>query len=144
MLTIRTRAYKSVIKPFIRPKYLANLNNFIFCKKIPILLFFVFFVVVPAFASTQIASKLYVDHVVANIPSGPKGDKGDDGREVEFQANGSHIQWRYSGESSWRNLVALSALGTGYPVSAGIYLINVDNTGATAWKKIEIKDVYNE
>lgn len=32
---------------------------------------------------------------------------GTDGREVELQNNGIHIQWRYEGEESWTNLIAL-------------------------------------
>ena len=35
---------------------------------------------------------------------------GKDGREVELQNNGTAIQWRYVGESEWKDLVQLSAL----------------------------------
>jgi len=44
---------------------------------------------------------------------GEKGDKGDtgingaDGREIEVQKGTTHIQWRYIGETDWRNLVSL-------------------------------------
>jgi uncharacterized repeat protein (TIGR02543 family) len=38
------------------------------------------------------------------------GQKGDDGREVELQADNGYIRWRYKGESTWRNLIALSEL----------------------------------
>ena len=40
------------------------------------------------------------------------GQGGEDGREVELQNNGTHIQWRYKGEedNAWRDLVALSAI----------------------------------
>jgi len=35
---------------------------------------------------------------------------GDDGREVEIQNNGTHIQWRLVGDVSWNNIVTLIAL----------------------------------
>ncbi len=35
---------------------------------------------------------------------------GEDGREIELQASGTHIQWRYVGAPTWTNLVALSAI----------------------------------
>lgn len=34
--------------------------------------------------------------------------KGDPGKQVEIQKSATHIQWRYAGDSSWINLVALS------------------------------------
>lgn len=37
-------------------------------------------------------------------------EDGADGREVEMQANATHIQWRYAGEPAWTNLVALADL----------------------------------
>lgn len=43
-----------------------------------------------------------------NGTNGADGTPGDDGREVEFQKNATHIQWRYVGEVSWTNLVALT------------------------------------
>lgn len=36
--------------------------------------------------------------------------KGADGREIDIQANGTYIQWRYKGFSKWQNLIALSDL----------------------------------
>lgn len=39
---------------------------------------------------------------------GPKGDPGTNGREIELQKSATHIQWRYVGESVWKDLVALS------------------------------------
>lgn len=36
-----------------------------------------------------------------------KGLPGDDGREVEFQVSATHIQWRYVGDVSWTDLIAL-------------------------------------
>lgn len=48
-----------------------------------------------------------------------KGLAGDDGREIEIQNNGTHIQWRYAGDVSWTNLVALSTI-TGATGATGI------------------------
>lgn len=42
--------------------------------------------------------------------AGTPGADGEDGREVELQNNGTHIQWRYVGDPTWTNLVALSTL----------------------------------
>src|SRR5690606_1655409 len=41
---------------------------------------------------------------------GSPGGKGEDGREVELRKGETHVQWRYEGESSWRDLVALADL----------------------------------
>lgn len=47
---------------------------------------------------------------------GAKGDKGDpgtkgaDGKQIQLQANETHIQWGYVGESNWNNLIAISDL----------------------------------
>lgn len=38
------------------------------------------------------------------------GASGKDGREVELQNNGTAIQWRYVGDSSWTDLVQLSEI----------------------------------
>jgi len=38
------------------------------------------------------------------------GPPGSSGREVQIQNNGSYIQWRYVGDPSWINIVALSDL----------------------------------
>jgi hypothetical protein len=43
-------------------------------------------------------------------PPGSAGSDGADGREIELQNNGTQIQWRYVGEVTWNNLVALSAI----------------------------------
>lgn len=48
-----------------------------------------------------------------NVKNGDKGNSGDDGREVELQKSVTHIQWRYSDESAWKDLVALSTLKGG-------------------------------
>ena len=41
---------------------------------------------------------------------GDSGEDGEDGREVELQNNGTSIQWRYVGETEWKDLVDLSAI----------------------------------
>lgn len=41
---------------------------------------------------------------------GGGGTPGKDGREVEIQNNGTAIQWRYVGDSSWTDLVQLSEI----------------------------------
>lgn len=38
------------------------------------------------------------------------GGSGTDGREVELQANATHIQWRYVGSATWTDLVLLEDL----------------------------------
>lgn len=39
---------------------------------------------------------------------GPQGDPGTDGREVEVQKSLTHVQWRYVGDATWTDLVALA------------------------------------
>lgn len=50
---------------------------------------------------------------------GAPGSSGTNGREVQVQANSTHIQWRYAGDTTWTNLVALSAI-TGPAGSGGL------------------------
>lgn len=38
------------------------------------------------------------------------GADGEDGRAIQLQNNGTYIQWRYEGDVSWTNLVALTAI----------------------------------
>ena len=38
------------------------------------------------------------------------GGGGSNGREIELQVGNGFIQWRYVGESDWKNLIALSTL----------------------------------
>lgn len=47
-------------------------------------------------------------YLIAGGGSGSGGGSG--GREVELRNNGEYIQWRYSGEEDWTNLVALADL----------------------------------
>ena len=51
-----------------------------------------------------------IDAAVDKIKNLDNVGSGADGREVELQTNSTHIQWRYSGESEWINLVALADL----------------------------------
>lgn len=44
---------------------------------------------------------------IASVTITGGSGSGTDGREVELQNNGIHIQWRYEGEESWTNLIAL-------------------------------------
>lgn len=39
---------------------------------------------------------------------GADGVDGSDARESEFNVSSTHLQWRYVGESSWRNLISLT------------------------------------
>lgn len=36
------------------------------------------------------------------------GEPSEDGREIELQKTATHVQWRYVGDASWTNLVALT------------------------------------
>lgn len=44
---------------------------------------------------------------IASVTITGGSGSGTDGREVELQNDGTHIQWRYVGEESWTNLIAL-------------------------------------
>lgn len=50
--------------------------------------------------------------IVGNImgPGGEDGEDGTDGREVEMQVAGGFVQWRYVGDPSWANLIAISSM----------------------------------
>lgn len=52
---------------------------------------------------------LFINDVKGALAGG-SGTSGTDGREVEFQATSTAIQWRYVGESDWTDLIALSAI----------------------------------
>jgi hypothetical protein len=41
---------------------------------------------------------------------GPQGLPGTDGREVELQLGATYVQWRYAGESTWNDLIAVADL----------------------------------
>ena len=55
-------------------------------------------------------SGLEIDSAVEKIKNLDNVGSGADGREVELQTSSTHIQWRYSGESEWRNLIELKRL----------------------------------
>lgn len=67
-----------------------------------------------------------IEVIVQVPPVGPPGPpmrvgigaKGDTGREIEIQNNGAHVQWRYSGDVDWTDLVSLAAI-TGADGDAG-------------------------
>ena len=46
----------------------------------------------------------------ASGADGLTGADGDDGREVELQTSATHVQWRYVGDVTWTDLIALSAI----------------------------------
>ena len=50
------------------------------------------------------------DYQFVNLVSGGAGSSGTDGREIELQVGNGYIQWRYVGEETWNNLIALSTL----------------------------------
>lgn len=59
------------------------------------------------------------DGITVYVPaSALKGQAGADGREVELQKSATHVQWRYVGDSTWIDLVALSEI-TGPPGTGG-------------------------
>ena len=68
------------------------------------------------FASPSVDVQITVNSGVASIRNlgnvqlvGDSGGQGgEDGREVELRTNDTHIQWRYKGETEWKDLVALS------------------------------------
>ena len=70
---------------------------------------------------------------VLNVDPGNPGGSGQDGREIELQATSTHIQWRYVGDASWINLVALSAI-TGPQGAPG-----TNGTNGTNGKSVELQ-----
>lgn len=55
----------------------------------------------------NILSLMAGEKSIASVTITGGSGSGTDGREVELQNNGTHIQWRYVGEESWTNLIAL-------------------------------------
>lgn len=59
------------------------------------------------------------------------GAPGADGRKVELQKSGTHVQWRLAGDAVWTDLVALSDItgpaGTGGGVISGAYSVADDS-----------------
>lgn len=62
----------------------------------------------------------------AGVPFG----KGDAGKQVEFQKSSTYIQWRYVGDATWTNLVALSDLKD--QITAGNIATALGYTAASA------------
>ena len=78
----------------------------------------------------------------ADLPyvSGVTDQTGGDGREVELQANSTHIQWRYVGDAAWINLVPLSSLvGPAGPAGAAGATGPAGATGAAGADGTEIE-----
>ena len=71
-----------------------------------------------ASASATITGTAPTQTLNLTIPRGTAGADGDDGREVQLQATGTHIQWRYVGDATWNNLVSLATI-TGPQGAAG-------------------------
>ena len=55
---------------------------------------------------------------------GEHGDKGIDGREVILQVEDGYIKWQYVGETTWKNLISLTAL-TGVAGKDGTSISNI-------------------
>ena len=51
-----------------------------------------------------------IKRLFAYLIAGGGTGSGTDGREVELRNSGEYIQWRYSGEEDWTNLVSLADL----------------------------------
>jgi uncharacterized repeat protein (TIGR02543 family) len=64
---------------------------------------------------------------------GPEGIPGEDGREVELQVASGYIQWRYTGSSTWNNLVSLESLRGEDGIDGKQVLFRV-NSGYIQWQ----------
>jgi len=68
------------------------------------------------------------------------GQPGADGRPVELQQGSGYIQWRYAGETNWRNLIPLSDLSgaDGKPVNLRVSSgwIQWQHQGDTGWQNL--------
>ncbi len=86
-------------------------------------------------ALTQDTFEITAQSVVAFASEGPGGD-GADGREVQLQVSATHIQWRYEGEATWTNLIALEALAgaNGAPGTPG-----ADGDPGTDGREVELQ-----
>lgn len=63
---------------------------------------------------------------------GPSGKNGIDGREFKIRVDGGYLQYQYTGDSVWKNLLALSSL-QGQPGAPGKDGVNATTTAnATA------------
>jgi hypothetical protein len=78
---------------------------------------------------------------------GTDGGDGADGSEVELQKSATHIQWRYVGEATWTNLVALDDLKGAAGVDGGDVEFQKGTThlqwryvGGTTWNNLVALD----
>lgn len=55
----------------------------------------------------NILSLMAGEKAIASVTITGGSGSGTDGREIELQNDGTHIQWRYAGEEYWNNLVDL-------------------------------------
>src|SRR5690606_1175713 len=61
---------------------------------------------------TWVGDQISIDGILGPHLTGPKGNDGrdgSDGREIELSID-DYIRWRYAGETSWRNLIAVNEL----------------------------------
>lgn len=81
------------------------------------------------------------------IDLGPvDGIDGTNGREIELQATATYIQWRYVGETAWKNVIALSsikgpqgiqgAVGKKIMLQATATYIQMKYDGDTTWTNL--------
>lgn len=63
------------------------------------------------------------------------GAAGVNGREVELQTSATHVQWRYVGDATWTNLVALASLAgpQGPAGAAGNAYVHTQATVSATW-----------
>ena len=61
----------------------------------------------------QTVEQAVADYLTANPPPA-----GDDGREVQLQTTATHVQWRYSGDVTWLDLIPLSIISGSDGLSA--------------------------
>lgn len=64
---------------------------------------------------TNYYNKQQVDQKISEIeltpgPTGPQGAPGADGKSVEIQKNQTHIQWKNTGDTLWKDLVSIDSL----------------------------------
>ena len=81
-----------------------------------------------------------------NGVNGVNGVNGSNGREVQLQTSSTHVQWRYAGDTTWTNLVALSVItGPAGPTGANGQNIELQTSqthiqwrvvGATSWTNL--------
>jgi hypothetical protein len=64
----------------------------------------------PSIPAAQVNSDWASSSGLSQILNRPSFTRGYDGHEVEVQNNGTYIQWRYAGATSWNNLIAVSAI----------------------------------